>query len=224
LADESQPKLLRFLQEREYRRLGDTKDRPANLRILAATNDPSKLAPDLLDRFKELVIETQPLGDRLEGIICLTNHFLAINKTKAGRGPQAKFADPRVKVLLYCHRFEGNVRELEQLVNIADSYQYFTESIKSDLRQQYPKLDCEGIIKNSYRAFEEPLVGVPMTNTSILAAMSYLEAFPKLHKYDKLAQAFEVAVLHGQLGLGLRGLKQALHISEPPDSEQKYRP
>ncbi len=116
-----QVKLLRVLQERRIRRLGDTKERPVDARVIGASNrDLHKLAEanqfrqDLFFRLNILHIEMPPLRERQEDLPVLVNHFLAKFCRKLSKPPMNLTTD--ALELLRRYPFRGNVRELENLM------------------------------------------------------------------------------------------------------------
>ncbi len=116
-----QVKLLRVLQERRIRRLGDTRERPVDARIIGASNrDLHRLAEanlfrqDLFFRLNILHIEMPPLRERQEDLPILVDHFLAKFCRKLGKPPM-NLTDEAMEVLRR-HPFRGNVRELENLM------------------------------------------------------------------------------------------------------------
>ncbi len=119
-----QTKLLRVLQERQLRRVGDTKTVPINVRVLAATNEgllekvkDGKFREDLYYRLAVIPIELPPLRDRVEDIPLLVQHFL---KKNANMNTQDKI-DPKALETLQCYHWPGNVRELENAIERASA-------------------------------------------------------------------------------------------------------
>ena len=120
----SQVKLLRFLQEKEYKRLGSTKVYRADARIIAATNidlekavRDGKFRLDLFYRLNVVPIALPPLRERKEDIAVLARHFLekyAFELEKDVSG----FTTEAMRILLL-HNWAGNVRELENVVERA---------------------------------------------------------------------------------------------------------
>jgi len=115
-----QAKLLRVLQEREIRRVGETRSRRIDVRLIAASNTNLKqlvadgaFRQDLLFRLNVIGVTTPPLRSRREDIPVLASYFLKqLNTTqKAGKtfGPGALDA-------LLTHSFPGNVRELQNSI------------------------------------------------------------------------------------------------------------
>jgi NtrC-family two-component system response regulator AlgB len=119
-----QPKLLRFVQDREYERVGDHKTRRADVRILAATNvnledamKAGKFREDLLYRIKVIEITLPPLRDRPDDVVRLSDRLLQqfagrIGKSFSGFSDAARDA-------LRSYSFPGNVRELRNVIERA---------------------------------------------------------------------------------------------------------
>jgi len=120
LAAGTQAKLLRFLQEREFERLGGGKTRKVDVRIIAATNrdlaeaaSMGEFREDLFYRLNVFPILTPSLRDRREDIPALLNHFL--DKLSREYGRRLSFS-PRALDALVKYDWPGNVREMENLV------------------------------------------------------------------------------------------------------------
>jgi hydrogenase-4 transcriptional activator len=118
LAREVQPKLLRFLQDGEIQRLGETKPRRANVRVIAATNrdlkamvDVGEFRTDLYYRLNVVQFYLPPLRERREEIPLLIEHFLH-RYTKLANKQKITLA-PSVLELLRRYDWPGNARELE---------------------------------------------------------------------------------------------------------------
>jgi len=117
----SQVKLLRFLQEKEYRPLGSTRTCRADVRIIAATNtDPEEavragnLRRDLYYRLNVIPLVLPPLRERREDVPPLARHFLA--KYAAEFDKEVTDFSPEAMRLLVSYDWPGNVRELEHVV------------------------------------------------------------------------------------------------------------
>ena len=124
LPPETQVKLLRLLQEREYHPLGGLKTRQANVRIVAATNrDLSNLVgqgrfrDDLYFRLAVVRVSIPPLSDRREDIPYLVSHF--VERFNAKQGKRVQGVTPAVMAILMRHDLPGNVRQLENIVEYA---------------------------------------------------------------------------------------------------------
>ena len=119
-----QGKLLRFLEDKAFRRVGGTRDIKVAVRIIAATNkdlaaevDAGRFRPDLYFRLKVIPIEIPPLKARAEDILPLGEHFIShfnaeFRKSVRGFGPGAI---QRMKA----HHWPGNVRELRNAIERA---------------------------------------------------------------------------------------------------------
>ncbi len=124
MAQPLQTKLLRVLQEREIRRVGDNRSLPVNVRVVAASNEPllpkirnGSFREDLYYRLAVIPIEIPPLRERTEDIPLLVNHFL--QKNASSSGGEARKIDPAAIDLLKQYSWPGNVRELENAVERA---------------------------------------------------------------------------------------------------------
>src|SRR6267143_3015964 len=112
----AQAKFLRFLQEREFQRLGGTRMQKANVRGIAATNrdlrqavDRGMFRDDLFYRLKVFEIRVPPLRDRISDVPLLAEQFLADMAGALG-GPPARLSDEARDALL-AHCWPGNIRE-----------------------------------------------------------------------------------------------------------------
>jgi two-component system response regulator HydG len=118
-----QAKLLRALQEREIRRVGETQPIYVNVRVVAATNQDLRQAiaerrfrEDLYYRLNVTSIRLPPLRERLADVPLLAQHFL--DEINRENGTQKFFSDSAMDRLL-SYDFPGNVRELRNLVQQA---------------------------------------------------------------------------------------------------------
>jgi len=121
LRPETQVKLLRLLQEREYEPLGGVEARQANVRVVAATNrrlsdlvSRGQFRDDLYFRLAVVRLTVPPLAERREDIPYLIEHFIARFNAKQGKRIQG--VTPAVMEVLMRHDFPGNARELENLI------------------------------------------------------------------------------------------------------------
>src|SRR6266496_1098418 len=122
---ETQVRLLRVIQEREFTPLGDTTPRRVDVRIIAATNIELKEAvkqgtfrEDLYYRLSVVPIELPPLRDRREDVLPLAQHFIQKYNEENGRHVSEHIA-PDVLALLESYSWPGNVRELENAIERA---------------------------------------------------------------------------------------------------------
>src|ERR1700726_1794652 len=124
MAPALQTKLLRVLQEREVRRVGDNKSAPVNVRVVGATNEALQpklkdgtFREDLYYRLAVIPIEIPALRERLEDVPLLVNHFL--QKQASATGGEPKKIDPEAVDILCHYNYPGNVRELENAIERA---------------------------------------------------------------------------------------------------------
>lgn len=117
----AQVKLLRFLQNKEYRPLGSTKSVESDVRIIAASNAnlesevaAGTMRQDLYYRLNVVPITLPPLRKRSSDIILLARHFLAQYAAKIDSPAVAFSPEAERKLLLY--HWPGNVRELEHII------------------------------------------------------------------------------------------------------------
>ena len=120
----AQAKLLTFLEQRTFRRLGATGARRVDVRVVAATNRPlaalvteRKFREDLYYRLNAITIHLPPLRERLEDVRPLAEHFL----TQSAHELNRRFRDlaPETLGLLERHPWPGNVRELKAVISRA---------------------------------------------------------------------------------------------------------
>ena len=119
-----QSKLLRVLQDQEFRPLGSTKSKTTDVKIIAATNadlrylvEMRQFREDLFYRLNVLSISLPPLRDRKEDILLLANHSLKVYAKEFGKPNLALGRLAKAKLL--SHTWPGNVRELQGVIQRA---------------------------------------------------------------------------------------------------------
>jgi two-component system NtrC family response regulator len=119
-----QVKLLRFLQEREFYRLGSSQPLKSDVRIIAATNrdleklmEEEKFRPDLYYRLNVIRIHVPPLRKRKEDVPSLVDHFIRKFSEKEGKKIEGISAEAMNAIIQY--PFPGNIRELENVMERA---------------------------------------------------------------------------------------------------------
>lgn len=119
-----QSKLLRVIQEKKIRRLGDTKEIHGNFRLIAATNvhpaillESGQMRPDLYYRLHVLYLELPALRHRKEDILPLVHHFISIFNEEFSK--EVIGLEEDAVELLYNHHWPGNVRELKNWIERA---------------------------------------------------------------------------------------------------------
>jgi DNA-binding NtrC family response regulator len=139
---ETQSKLLRVIQERDFTPLGDTSRRQVDVRIIAATNvdlrqavEEGSFREDLFYRLNVIAINLPPLRDRREDILPLTQHFIRKYAAENGR-TMSDQVSPEVLSLLEAYNWPGNVRELENVVERAVIITRGDRIEREDLREE----------------------------------------------------------------------------------------
>ncbi|MFC1695925.1 sigma-54-dependent transcriptional regulator [Pseudomonadota bacterium] len=120
----TQAKLLRFIEEREFKAVGDTRTQTVDIRLVTATNKDlegmvadGEFREDLYYRINIFPIELPPLRDRRDDIPALATHFL--NQFTEDMNHKATEFSPGAMNLLVNHDWPGNVRELENVIQRA---------------------------------------------------------------------------------------------------------
>ena len=124
LTAEAQARLLRFLNDRTYERLGEARERQADVRLIAATNRDleaevrtGRFREDLFYRLNVITLTLPPLRERPEDVLLLAHHYLALFSRKQGR-PSLRFRADAEQAML-AHGWPGNLRELRNAVERA---------------------------------------------------------------------------------------------------------
>ena len=151
---ETQVRLLRVIQEREFTPLGDTTPRRVDVRIIAATNIDLKEAvrqgsfrEDLYYRLAVVPIELPPLRDRREDILPLAQHFIQKYNEENARKVSEQIA-PDVLAMLELYSWPGNVRELENTIERAVVIAPGDEMTKECLRPEIS--DPQSVVSRSH--------------------------------------------------------------------------
>ena len=120
----TQAKLLRVLQEREFRRVGGRQEIAVDVRVLAASNtkpleavQKGKLREDLYYRLNVFTVDLPPLRERIEDLPLLIQFFLT--EFNARNQKSIKGVDPEAMRLLEHSRWAGNIRELRNVIERA---------------------------------------------------------------------------------------------------------
>ncbi len=143
-----QVKLLRVLQEREIRRVGENTSRPVDVRVLATTNRhlahvvaDGAFRQDLYYRLKVVELDVPPLRDRREDILPLARVLLADAAVRMGR--KITGLAPAAADQLLRYEWPGNVRELEnameRAVALARGSRVDLEDLPEEVRQAFPR-------------------------------------------------------------------------------------
>jgi Nif-specific regulatory protein len=168
-----QVKLLRVLQENEIRRVGDTRARKIDVRVLAATNknleetvEAGKFREDLYYRLNVVKITLPPLRERTEDIPILADYFLE-NICKKMKIPPKSFST-EVMDLLLPYSWPGNVRQLE---NVCERAIIFSKGKIIDVESLPPEIKS---LKYA-GAITETEISVPSSKPELKAAKAQLD-------------------------------------------------
>lgn len=153
LAQTTQARLLRVLQEGAVRPVGASESKSVDVRIIAATNrelskevEAGRFRQDLFYRLNVLTVEIPPLRERPEDIPALIAHFVGKHAERLAR-PRPS-VEPEVLELLSEHSWPGNVRELENVIEralvLCSTDRITTALLPKQLRQSGPRLSTPG--------------------------------------------------------------------------------
>ena len=204
-----QVKLLRVIQEREFKRVGGTEDIKVDVRIISASNQDlqqkvaqSSFREDLFYRLNVIQIKLPPLRDRKEDIPLLVNHF--VRKYSAETGKEIEGVTSEALELLLGYDFAGNVRELENIIersitletspSITDRHirsylneRMMSKSIPPTLEIPEEGIDLNKVVEDLEKAFIlkalEHAEGVKKKAAELLG-MNFRAMRYKLAKYD----------------------------------------
>ncbi len=147
-----QVKLVRAIQAREIRRVGDTKDIKTDVRLIAASNRDLETAvregvmrEDLFYRLNVIPIHLPPLRERREDIAFLVAHF--IQKFSKELGKDVRGVTPQAMAVLERHHWPGNIRELENAVEraivLGTAEMVGLDSLPESVRRERPAREPE---------------------------------------------------------------------------------
>jgi two-component system response regulator HydG len=202
-----QVKLLRVLQEREIRRVGENKSRPVNARVIAATNRDlahgvaeSIFRQDLYYRLKVVELHVPPLRDRRDDILPLARLLLAHTATRMDRKITGLAPNAADQLLRY--EWPGNVRELEnameRAVALAQGSRVQLEDLPEEIRQVFPKPVVNGgqvqllaEVEKEYILAVLELNGGNQTRTAKQLGIGSATLYRKLKKYGLIGQPLD---------------------------------
>jgi NtrC-family two-component system response regulator AlgB len=142
---EIQPKLLRLLQDREYERVGDTRTRKADVRLIAATNRDlaaevaaGRFREDLFYRLKVIAVEMPALADRPTDLLPLVDNYMRHFTREQGR-PSLTLS-PEARTAIVDYPWPGNLRELRNLIErsviLANGNEITAADLPAEFREQ----------------------------------------------------------------------------------------
>lgn len=159
-----QAKLLRFLQDREFRRVGDNEARKIDVRIIAATNrnleqemERGRFREDLYYRLNVIRIRIPPLKERIEDIPLLIDHFL--RRFSLAQGKKIHKVSSLALRVLCNYNYPGNIRELENIIERCVTLEATDQLTAENLP---PALVDVGVQSNTAAPPEIPLDGVAL--------------------------------------------------------------
>jgi transcriptional regulator with PAS, ATPase and Fis domain len=200
-----QVKLLRVLQEREIRRVGENDSRAVNVRVLAATNRnlahgvaDGAFRQDLYYRLKVVELHVPPLRDRREDILPLARVLLAAAADRMER--KVSGLVPRAVDQLLRYEWPGNVRELEnameRAVALARGSRVDLDDLPEEIRQAFPKPVVNGGTVQSLSDVEKAYIlavlelnGGNQTRTAQQLQIGSATLYRKLKKYGVIGQS-----------------------------------
>ena len=194
-----QVKLLRVLQEREIRRVGENRSRPVDVHVLAATNRDlahgvaeDTFRQDLYYRLKVVELHVPPLRDRRDDILPLARLLLGEAAVRMGR--EISGLTPRAADQLLRYDWPGNVRELEnameRAVALARGSRVDLDDLPEEIRQAFPKpVANEGTVQPLSDVEKEYILAVlqlnggNQTRTAEQLGIGSATLYRKLKKY-----------------------------------------
>jgi two-component system response regulator HydG len=157
-----QIKLLRVLQQKEIERVGESRKRMINIRIIAATNkdllnlvQERRFREDLYYRLKVFTIYLPPLRKRKDDIPLLVNHFIGIHNKNTGKQIQG-ILQPAMRIFMD-YPWPGNVRELENAIEHAFVLCEGDQIDVFDLPMEMRQAEYHPVFFESYKASKKAL-------------------------------------------------------------------
>jgi two-component system response regulator HydG len=195
-----QVKLLRVLQEREVRRVGENQSRPVDVRLLAATNrdltaeiHAARFRQDLYYRLRVVEIRVPPLRERREDILPLARAFLAAAAERTGR--KVTGFVPAAAHQLMRYGWPGNVRELENAVEravvLANRTRMDVDDLPPEVGLALPDVHAPGDVRPLAEVEREYIltvlasVGGNRTQAAARLGIGTATLYRKLKEYDK---------------------------------------
>ena len=196
----AQAKLLRFLQEGEFRRVGDTNNRSADVRVVSATNrkletavEEGRFRDDLYYRIRGVEAIMPPLRERGADVHLLASHFLAAERAKHRAGPS--MLSPDVEAIFAAYAWPGNVRELQNTIRAAhamagDAKEIEVEHLPERLRTIAPARLPAGSYQDAVARFKRDLI-----ERSLVQARGNQNRAAAMLKISRQALAYQIKEL-----------------------------
>jgi transcriptional regulator with PAS, ATPase and Fis domain len=194
-----QPKLLRVLEDRRFRRLGGEREYPVHCRVIAGTNRPlegaveaGEFRSDLFYRLNVFRVDLPPLRERGHDVILIAEQILA--QIAERRSDRPARLDPETRMLLVRHRWPGNIRELRNVLERASI------------------LASEGVIRpNDLRISRRESVPATVATISAVGTISIPEGGKTLDEVEREAIRLTMIITGGNATAAAR----ILGISRP---------
>lgn len=188
-----QPKLLRVLQEMSVRRLGSSKEKSLDVKLISSIScplheaiDKGRMRPDISYRLAVLTVEIPSLKDRLDDLEELINYFLFIYNDLLGRNLEA--VEDGLLKLFYHYSWPGNVRELEHLLagaaNLADPEERYLDW--DHLTETYKKIFTSLIVERTSSVPSPALGNNPPASEENTPTSEPFFTFPKTFVYPAI--------------------------------------
>ena len=200
-----QVKLLRFLEDEQVRRVGDTRSEKVDVRVVAATardlvraTKEGLFREDLFYRLNVVNLRLPSLRERPEDVPALVEHFLSKHRRLRPEAPLRGVSPEALEVLL-AHRWPGNVRELEHAIEravvLADGPMIQETDLPDDVRAgpgpaPVARTSADLSVKRAFRALEQQLIrdaldrtGGNRTRAAELLDLSYRALLYKIKEY-----------------------------------------
>lgn len=196
----AQAKLLRFLQDGEFRRVGEASNRSADVRVITATNrklevavEEGRFREDLYYRIRGVEVVLPPLRERGSDVILLADHFLQDERRRHRSGPVA--LSPEAESILRSYRWPGNVRELQNTIRAAhamagDAKEVQIEHLPERLRSVAPARTVAGSYQDAVTRFRRDLI-----EKSLVQAAGNQNRAAALLKMSRQALAYQIREL-----------------------------
>jgi DNA-binding NtrC family response regulator len=196
LSQAVQVKLLRFLQNREIRRIGENENRTLDVRIIAATNHnvseevkKGTFREDLYYRLNTFHIELPPLRDRRSVISNLIKHFIIKYQKETGKAIR-RISQP-AQVALKSYDYPGNIRELEHIIEhamvMAENEEITLEDLPEALHPSYTVPESRYLLSSPTAAKQE----TPASEDLTLAELERRHIIKVFEKHKNISQTAE---------------------------------
>jgi DNA-binding NtrC family response regulator len=220
IADMSHPlqaKLLRFLEDGSFSRVGGTQELRVDVRLIAATNrdivaaiEQDQFREDLFHRLNVVQFRLPPLRDRGRDVVLLAEHF--VRQLGPSINPRATTISKAAEKAMLTHRWPGNVRELRNAIERA----LILESSRELQAANLPDFEVEQRLARSAAAGEEPPQG---SLDAILAhhERAAIERALEQNRYNLTRTADQLEISRH----ALRYRMQRLQIQSGPEAESQ---